>query len=52
MLTFFVCCILERLDHGEASIASGTVTPGVAAGPSDLNMKQTHHDQGIQLLRI
>ncbi|KAM7425299.1 hypothetical protein ABFA07_023255 [Porites harrisoni] len=32
--------------HGEASIASGTVRPGVAAGPSDLNMKQTHHDQG------
>ena len=30
-------------------MGSGTVRPGVAAGPSDLNMKQTHHDQGIKL---
>jgi len=48
-LTFVL--IVECPDHGEASIASGTVRPGVAAGPSGLNMKQTHHDQGIQLQR-
>lgn len=46
-LTFVL--IVECPDHGEASIASGTVRPGVAAGPSGLNMKQTHHDQGILL---
>ena len=50
LLIFFVF-ILERLDHGEASSACGTVRPGVT-GPSDLNIKQTHHDQGIQLLRV
>ena len=44
--------ILECPDHGKESSASGSVGPGVAAGPSGLNIKQTHHDQGIQLLRI
>ena len=44
--------IVECPDHGEARSAAGAVRPGVAAGPSGLNMKQTHHDQGIQLLRV
>ena len=43
--------ILEGLDHGEASSACGTVRLGVT-GPSDLNIKQTHHNQGIELLRV
>ena len=43
-------CILECPDHGEASSAGGTVLPGVA-GLSGLNIKQTHHDQGIQLAK-
>ena len=40
--------ILEGLDHGAASSACGTVRPGVT-GPSDLNVKQTRNDQGIEL---
>ena len=44
--------ILEHLDHEEASSSSGTVGPSVATGPSGLNIKQTHHDQGIQLLGV
>ena len=43
--------IVECPDHGEASSAGGPVRHGVA-GPSGLNMKQTHPDQGIQLLRV
>ncbi|CAH3179132.1 unnamed protein product, partial [Porites lobata] len=38
--------VLHDQAHGEASVGSGTVRPGVAAGPSDLNVKQTHNDQG------
>ena len=44
--------ILECADFEEARSAGGTVRPGVAAGPSGLNIKQTHHDQGIQLLKV
>ena len=38
--------ILECADFGEASSDGDTVRPCVAAGPSGLNIKQTHHDQG------
>ena len=48
-LTFVL--IVECPDHGETSSAGGPVRPDVA-GPSDLNMKQTYPDQGIQLLRV
>ena len=42
--------LLESPDHVEASRAGGTVGPGVA-GPLGLNIKQTHHDHGIQLTK-
>ena len=48
-LTFVL--IFECPDHGRTSSAGGPVRPGVA-GPSGLNMNQTHPDQGIQLLRV
>lgn len=44
--------ILECADFGEASSDGDTVRPCVAAGPSGLNIKQTHHDQGIQLVKV
>ena len=43
---------LECLDFGEASSACGTVRRGVASRPSGLNIKQTHLNQGIQLLKV
>lgn len=46
-LTFVL--IVECPDHGETSSAAGPIRPGVA-GPSGLNMEQSHPDQGI--LRI
>ena len=42
--------ILEFPDHGEASRAGGTVGPGDAV-PAGLNIKQTHHDHGIQFTK-
>lgn len=49
------CCICfysECAGFGEASSAGGPFGPGEVAGPSDLNIKQIHHDQGIQLLKV
>ena len=43
---------LECLDFGEASSACGTIRRGVASRPSGLNIKQTHLNQGIQLLKV
>lgn len=44
--------IITSRSIGEARSAGGTVRPDMAAGPSGLNIKQTHHDQGIQLLKV
>ena len=48
-LTFIL--IVEFPDHGEASVAGGTIRPGVA-GSSGLKIKQTHPYQGKQPLRV
>ena len=43
---------LQCLDFGETSTACGTIRRGVASRPSGLNIKQTHLNQGIQLLKV
>ena len=47
-----ICFFSGCAGFAEASSAGGPVEPGVASGPSGLNIKQTHHDQGMQLLKV